>query len=128
MPSVSMPVPEKERQMTQAGITTLVVINKRGKVVDSIGEANLGLSKEKKEILFMQTALQCSMQDEQNNDFGKMEFFLTKRDKSKFVCKQLGDDRIAIAIATDRTDDATILEYIDNLRKMQERTISGNKI
>lgn len=128
MPSVSMPVPEKERQMTQAGITTLVVINKRGKVVDSIGEANLGLSKEKKEILFMQTALQCSMQDEQNNDFGKMEFFLTKRDKSKFVCKQLGDDRIAIAIATDRTDDATILEYINNLRKMQERTISGNKI
>lgn len=125
MPSMNMTASEAERQMAKIGIMTLVVINKRGKVIDSFGEVGLNVSKEKKEVLFMQTALQCSMQDEQDDDFGKTQFLLTKRDKSKFVCKQVGEDRIAVAIATNLADDIAVIEYVDGLRKVYERAALG---
>ncbi|MEM4252490.1 MAG: hypothetical protein QXE84_03090 [Candidatus Nitrosotenuis sp.] len=85
----------------------------------------MSISKEKKEMLFIQTALQCSMQDEQDDDFGKMQFLLTKRDKSKFVCKQINKDRIAVAIATNLSDDITVIQYMENLKKIYDQAYSG---
>lgn len=125
MTSMGITEHETQKQMAQVGIVALVIINKRGKVLNSFGENYLNLSKEKREILFMQTALQCSMQDEHNDDFGRMHFCLTKRDKSKFVCKQIGADRIAVAIATNHADDVAVIEYVDGLRRMYDRTVSG---
>jgi hypothetical protein len=122
---MSITASEMESQMTQMGIMTLVIINKSGKVIDSFGEGNLNISKEKKEMLFIQTALQCSMQDEQDDDFGKTQFLLTKRDKSKFVYKQVGKDRIAVAIATNLSDDIAVIQYVDNLKKVYEQADSG---
>lgn len=125
MTSMSITSSEMESQMAQIGIMTLTIINKRGRVIDSFGEGKMSISKEKKEMLFIQTALQCSMQDEQDDDFGKMQFLLTKRDKSKFVCKQISKDRIAVAIATTLSDDITVIQYMENLKKIYDQAYSG---
>ncbi len=112
-------IPTKiEKQMEKVGIKAFVVINKRGRIVDSFGENGLNISKEKKEVLFMSTVLQCSMQDEQNDDFGRMQFCITKRDKSKFFCQHVGGDRIAIIVANNRTDDSAIVDYVNQISKM----------
>lgn len=120
MPSIPLHITQVEEKMAKIGIKALVVINKRGRVIDSFGENRLNLSKEKKEVLFMQTALQCSMQDEQNDVFGKMQFFMAQRDKSKFFCRHIGHDRIAIAVANNHANDSSVIYYINQLSKMYD--------
>lgn len=107
-----------EERMAKIGIDALVVINRKGRVVDSFGEKRLNLSREKKEVLFMQTALQCSMQDEQNDELGKTQFFMAKRDKSKFFCRHLDGDKIAIALASSRANNGAVIRYIAKLSRL----------
>ncbi|HWP78542.1 MAG TPA: hypothetical protein VNL34_02690 [Candidatus Nitrosotenuis sp.] len=127
MSSIPLHITQVEEKMAKIGIKTLVVINKRGRVIDSFGESRLNLSKERKEVLFMQTALQCSMQDEQNDEFGKMQFFMAKRDKSKFFCRHIDDDKIAIAVANSQANASSVIYYINQLSKMYD-TASKSEI
>lgn len=117
MPSMPIQISLEER-MAKIGINALVVINKRGNIVDSFGDDELNLSKEKREVLFMQTALQCSMQDEQNDELGKTRFFMAKRDKSKFFCQRLDADKIAIAIADRQANNNAVIRCVGQLNKL----------
>jgi hypothetical protein len=119
MPSVMMnSVQRLEKQMGRAGIGSFIVINKRGRMVDSFGKNELNISKEKRDVLFMQLALQFSMQDDQNEDFGKVQFCIIKREKSKFFCQRLDEDKIAVIVASNKADDKEIINNAGQLSKI----------
>lgn len=121
---------EKLRKfMAMAGIELFGIINKNGRMMDFLSRKDLDISNEKKEILFMQMALQSSMQREFDEDFGSVNFCVIQREKMKFICRPIGTDNMALVV-TNKTNDDDDLNVIDDMCKMynSEYTQKGESI
>lgn len=63
----------------------------------------------------MQMALQSSMQDDYNEEFGKVRSCIVQRNKLKFVCCPISEDKTALVVADKTIHDAEIISYINQL-------------
>lgn len=104
-----------ERWVTKLGIKLFVIINKSGRIIDSFSNNEFGISDDKKRLLLMQMALQSSMQDDYNEEFGKVKSCIVQRNKLKFVCCPIGEDKTALVVADKTIPDAEIISYINQL-------------
>lgn len=104
-----------ERWVTKLGIKLFVIINKSGRIIDSFGNREFGISDDKKRLLLMQMALQSSMQDDYNEEFGKVKSCIVQRNKLKFVCCPISEDKTALVVADKTIPDAEIISYINQL-------------
>lgn len=104
-----------ERWMAKVGIKLFVIINKGGRIIDSFGNKDLSISKEKKDMLLMQMALQSSMQGDYNEEYGMVSSCIVQRNKLKFVCCPMGEGKSAIVVANKSTHNGDIVNHINQL-------------
>ncbi|TBR22110.1 MAG: hypothetical protein EPO63_07855 [Candidatus Nitrosotenuis sp.] len=108
--------------MTTAGIELFGIINKNGRIVDMWSRKDLHISKEKKEILFMQIALQSSMQQDFDEDLGTVSFCMIKREKLRFIYRPIGIGNTALVV-TNKNNDKNDFSVIDDLCKIYNSEI-----
>lgn len=119
---------EKLRKfMAMAGIELFGIINKNGRMMDFLSRKDLDISNEKKEILFMQMALQSSMQREFDEDFGSVNFCVIQREKMKFICRPIGTDNMALVVTNKKTNDGENFNVIDDMCKMYNSEIHAQE-
>lgn len=104
-----------ERWMAEVGIELFVIINNGGRIIDSFGSKDLSISEEKKRMLLMQMALQSSMQDDYNEEFGKVRSCIVQRNKLKFICCPIGEDKTALVVANKTIPDVDIINHINQI-------------
>lgn len=109
--------------MAMAGIELFGIINKNGRMMDFLSRKDLDISNEKKEILFMQMALQSSMQREFDEDFGSVNFCVIQREKMKFICRPIDTDNMALVVTNKKTNDGENFNVIDDMCKMYNSEI-----
>lgn len=115
-----------QKLMTIAGIELFGIINKNGRIVDVWSRKDLDISKEKKEILFMQIALQSSMQCDFDEELGTVRFCITKREKLKFISRPIGEGNTALVV-TNKNNDNEDFSLIDDMCKMYNSEIHAQK-
>lgn len=118
---------EKLRKfMAMAGIELFGIINKNGRMMDFLSRKDLDISNEKKEILFMQMALQSSMQREFDEEFGSVNFCVIQREKMKFICRPIDTDNMALVV-TDKSSDDEDFNVIEDMCKMYNSEIHAQE-
>ncbi|MBI5377640.1 MAG: hypothetical protein HZA82_03355 [Thaumarchaeota archaeon] len=111
-----------QKTMTAAGIELFGIINKNGRIVDMLSRRDLRISKEKKEILFMQIALQRSMQRDFDEDLGTVSFCMIKREKLRFIYRPIGVGNTALVV-TNKNNDKNDFSMIDDMCKIYNSEI-----
>ena len=111
-----------QNMVTDAGIGLFGIINKNGRIVDMWSGKDFRISKEKKEILFMQIALQSSMQRDFDEDLGTVSFCMIKREKLRFVYRPIGAGNTALVV-TNKNNDKNDFRLIDDMCKMYNSEI-----
>jgi hypothetical protein len=124
MSSVEMMSSEERLQkiIGAAGIELFGIINKNGRLVDSWGRKELRISKEKKEILFMQIALQSSMQRDFDEDLGTVSFCMIRREKLRFIYRPIGAGNTALVV-TNKNNDKNDFSLIDGMCKIYDSEV-----
>jgi hypothetical protein len=67
------------------GTEFVCIINKQGRIEESIYKNGINMSEEKKEMFAMVTQLQNSMQSDFDDEFGKVHYTITERENARFV-------------------------------------------
>ena len=111
-----------QRLMTTSGVKMFGIINKNGRLIERFGRKELDISKEKREILFMQIALQSSMQRDFDEDLGAVSFCMINREKLKFIYRPIGAGNTALVV-TSKNSDGDDFSTIDDLCKMHDSQI-----
>jgi len=100
---MSVIVPEDQKKVLQK--TTMIkpdmemigIINKLGRMTESIGFDSLSMSKSKKEMFLMKIALRASMQSDFDEELGKVNYCMTQRGDRKFISiPNLGDNTVLV--------------------------------
>ncbi|TBR08908.1 MAG: hypothetical protein EPO62_05980 [Candidatus Nitrosotenuis sp.] len=113
-----------QKMMATAGIELFGIINKNGRILDAWSRKDLRISKEKKEILFMQIALQSSMQRDFDEDLGTVSFCMIKREKLRFIYRPIGLGNTALVV-TNKNNDKNDFRLIDDLCKIYSSEMQG---
>jgi hypothetical protein len=74
-----------ESHLLEYGIEFAGFINKQGRVIDYMCKNEINLSKEQKEMFFMMTSLNLSMQRDYDDNLGTVQYTITERENSKIV-------------------------------------------
>jgi hypothetical protein len=102
---MSLQIPKNKQSISQKstiiepGIMQIGVINKRGRLVDSIGPSLTGMPDDKKEMFFMGVALMRSMQKDYDEDLGPLNYVLLQRQNLEFILIPADDDESVLIIA-----------------------------
>lgn len=75
----------QDKLLVLKGIEFACIINKHGRIEQNISNNAINLPKEKIEMFSMGACLQNSMQNDYNEEFGKVNYNITVRENSKFV-------------------------------------------
>jgi hypothetical protein len=67
------------------GTEFVCVINKQGRIEQSLYKNGLNVSKEKEEMLTMGVQLQNSMQSDFDAEFGRVRYTITERENARFI-------------------------------------------
>jgi len=102
------------------GIHLIVIVNNKGKMVDSIGTGFLNVPKDKEEMFLMGIALLGSMQKDFNEDFGEVNYSVTQRGRKKFILIPTNNGNTILAIANKDADHERI---IADIKQMQQYSI-----
>lgn len=80
------------------GVEFAGFVDKRGRVIDFACKNEINLSKEQKEMFFMMSALNISMQREYDDSFGVVKYTITERENSKIICIPIRAGMIVLMI------------------------------
>jgi len=73
------------KSILEDGVEFVGLINKQGKMENTIFKNEINLTEERKEMFSMELMLQSSMQSDFDSEFGPVSYTITEREKSKFV-------------------------------------------
>ena len=74
-----------ENHILGYGVDFAGFINKQGRVIDYMCKNEINLSKEQKEMFFMMTSLNLSMQRDYDDNLGPVQYTVTEREGSRIV-------------------------------------------
>jgi hypothetical protein len=74
-----------ESNLLGHGVEFAGLINKQGRVIDYMSKTEINLSKEQKEMFFMMTSLNLSMQRDYDDNLGYVQYTVTERESSRIV-------------------------------------------
>lgn len=87
-----MPVPAINKEIflygefpDVSGAEFVCIINKQGRIEDSIYESGMNISENKKEMFAMGLLLQNSMQSDFDEEFGPVDYTIIERGRSRFI-------------------------------------------
>jgi len=117
---MSFIVPEDQKKVLQKatiikpGLEMIGIINKRGRMTESIGFDSLSMSKSKKEMFLMKIALRASMQSDFDEELGKVNYCMTQRGDRKFISIPTFGDNTVLAVTK---NDCNHEELVNNITK-----------
>jgi len=124
---VSVIVPKDQKQVLQrdtivkANFEMIGIINKRGKMTESIGFDSLSMPKSKKEMFLMKIALRASMQSDFDEELGKVNYCMTQRGDRKFISIPYFGDKTILIVAKNNCDHEELMENITQTLKNQDQ-------
>ena len=124
---MSVIVPKDQKQVLQrdtivkANFEMIGIINKRGKMTESIGFDSLSMPKSKKEMFLMKIALRASMQSDFDEELGKVNYCMTQRGDRKFISIPYFGDKTILIVAKNNCDHEELMENITQTLKNQDQ-------
>jgi hypothetical protein len=103
-----------DKLMPPAGTEFVCIINKQGRIEQSIFEDGIDISADKKEMFAMGVQLQNSMQSDFDYEFGTVSFTITERENARFVSIPIS---IGILLAK-LGKSADPFSFVDTISKM----------
>ena len=71
--------------LLENGIEYLAIVNKKGRIEDTVYKNDINLNDERKQVFFLSLLLHNSMQRDFDEEFGVVNYNITDRGNSKFV-------------------------------------------
>ncbi len=128
---MSVIVPEDQKKVLQKatiikpGLEMIGIINKRGRMTESIGFDSLSMSKSKKEMFLMKIALRASMQRDFDEELGIVNYCMTQRGDQKFISIPTFGDNTVLAVTKNDCDHE---ELVNNITKTLENSDQFDEI
>jgi len=97
------------------------VINKRGKMTESIGNEDIGLPPNKKEMFFMKIALRTSMQRDFDEELGAVNYCMTQREDRKFISIPAFNGNTVLAVIKHDYDHESLVKNISEKMKNSDQ-------
>ena len=120
---MSVIIPEDQKQVLQKatigkpGLEMIGIINKRGRMTESIGFDSLNMPKSKKEMYLMKIALRASMQSDFDEELGKVNYCMTQRGDRKFISIPILGDNTALIVTENNCDHEELVSNITQTLK-----------
>jgi len=99
------------KSILEDGVEFIGLINKQGKMENTIFKNEINLTEERKEMFSMELMLQSSMQSDFDSEFGSVSYTVTERKKLKFV-SILTFPYIVLAIMKKNIDHIAVINKI----------------
>jgi hypothetical protein len=115
---VSVIAPEDQNQVMQKaiikklGVEMIGIINKRGRMTESIGFDSLSMPRSKKEMYLMKIALRSSMQSDFDEELGKVNYCMTQRGDRKFISVPILGDNTVLIVTENNCDHEKLVSNI----------------
>lgn len=107
----------KKASIIEPGVELIGIINQRGRMIESIGYGNIGLSEDKKEMFLMKIALRTAMQRDFDEDLGEVRHCMTLRMNRKFISiPTFNKNTILIITKSDFEHESLVNDIIQTLR------------
>lgn len=81
----------KTDSILENGVEYLAIINKKGRIEDTVYKNDINLNDERKQVFFLSLLLHNSMQRDFDEEFGAVNYNITDRGDSKFVSIPIPD-------------------------------------
>ena len=115
---MSVIAPEDQNQVMQKaiikklGVEMIGIINKRGRMTESIGFDSLSMPRSKKEMYLMKIALRSSMQSDFDEELGKVNYCMTQRGDRKFISVPILGDNTVLIVTENNCDHEKLVSNI----------------
>ena len=107
------------------GLEMIGIINKNGRMTESIGFDSLSIPKSKKEMFLMKIALRASMQRDFDEELGKVNYCMTQRGDRKFITfSTFGDNNVLVVTKNDCDPE----ELVDNITQTLKNSTQLDEI
>jgi len=103
------------------GLEMIGIINKQGRMTESIGFDSLSMSKSKKEMFLMKIALRASMQRDFDEELGRVNYCMTLRGDRKFISISAFDDKTVLAVMKNDFDHEELVDNITQTLKNSDQ-------
>jgi hypothetical protein len=94
------------------GVKMIGIINKRGRMIESIGFDSLSMPRSKKEMYLMKIALRSSMQSDFDEELGKVNYCMTQRGDRKFISVPILGDNTVLIVTENNCDHEKLVSNI----------------
>ena len=124
---MSVIVPKDQKQVLQrdtivkANFEMIGIINKRGKMTESIGFDSLSMPKSKKEMFLMKIALRASMQSDFDEELGKVNYCMTQRGDRKFISIPFLGENTVLIVTENNCDHEELVRNITPILRNSDR-------
>lgn len=103
------------------GLEMVGIINKKGRLIDSIGAKPFTSPQRKKEMFLMGIALQSSMQRDFDEDFGEVNYNVTQRENLKIISIPTCNGQTILAVAKKNIDYENVVAGINQLLQYSDQ-------
>ncbi len=100
------------------------IINKRGKLIESIGTDCFDMSKGNKEMFFMKIALRSKMQKDFDEYLGSVNYCMTQRGGKKFISIPAYGNKVILAVTKNDFDHEVLVNDITQTLKYSEQFLN----
>jgi hypothetical protein len=124
---VSVIAPEDQKQVLQKamivkpGLEMIGIINRRGRMTESIGFDSLNMPKSKKEMFLMKISLRASMQSDFDEELGKVNYCMTQRGDRKFISIPFLGENIVLIVTEKKCDHEELVMNITPILRNSDR-------
>ncbi len=103
------------------------IINRKGRMVGSIGSGTIDLPENKKEMFFMKIALRNSMQQDFDEDLGTVNYCITQRGGTKYISVPVPNGNTILAVTKKDANHEGLVEGINQIIRYSQEFL-GEKI
>ena len=98
--------------MIKRDVEMIGIINNRGRTTESVGFDSLDMSESKKEMFLMKIALRTSMQNDFDEELGKVNYCMTQREDRKFISIPAPNNNTILAVIKNDCDHKELINNI----------------
>lgn len=109
------------------GVELIGIINSQGRMMNLIGNTDLNLPKERKEMFLMKIALRNSMQKDFDEDLGPVSYCMTLRGNKKYISIPINKDKTVLVVTKKDIDHEQVVVGIKQLIQHSQQFL-GEKI
>lgn len=115
----------QKASIIKPGVELIGIINKRGRMTDSIGSGSFGMPKAKKEMFLMKIALRTAMQKDFDEDIGEVNYCMTQRGSRKYISIPTVNDSTVLAVTKKDFDHNELVNNITQTLKNSDQFLGG---